>query len=247
MIQKRLSRWRRAEVIKLLKMAGWTSRTGAEGHIIAQKEDQTITLGSDPVHKNAIGEVQRALGMHIDDVVQKRRGHPTSLKQIRKRLELAKQMDAAGFTFTKVIRQCGLTSLYNAGLKISDIRGSDSEQLAELLYDKVMRKKGVTVKRPPKIQSPVGTGQRIPGEPKSEITEAMKSGDVGAILDLLAVLEGKFDNRDAAAQRLAGAHAQRLRLGLEEAQQLKQQLGKMGEDLDRLIQFLDISIMGRGM
>lgn len=208
---KRISKWRRPQIEKLMEMAGWTSRLGTEGHIILSKERElNIALGTDPVHLNAIAEVERALGIHIEKVIRRPRGSNTVNKnQLRIRLTLAKQMDIAGFDSKKIKKQCSLTSLYSHGFSKRSLRVRDPIEYADELYARITAKKKANGKS--KVQSQPGQGRipipippYIPSQEEAELIkpplpskdEKLKEtpDDMSTILDLLASIERKINN-----------------------------------------------------
>ena len=223
----RVSRWKRTEVIKLLTLAGWSIRTGKEGHILAQKDEELITLGSDPVNKNSVADVERALGVHIEKVIRKQKGKSTSVRQLEKRLELAKQMDAAGFSSKIVMKQCSLGGLYDYGFHYRMIRGTETErhEVAIEIHRKKLAKRSIKVTQ---TQRP----------PKEKLEIPLDNGDLSAMLDLLSSIENKIDSTGV-NQVVSGRYMQRLQSALVEAGHLKNQLGKVGESVDRIMALLD--------
>lgn len=130
----RISRWRRTEVVRLMKLAGWKARKTLQGHVIIQKGKKTITLGSDPLHKNAVKSIEKALGLHLEEVIRKQVGKATTKTQFQKRLQLAKQMDLVGFDIKTIKRKCGLGILYTRGFKMCELRTKRSNEYADELY-----------------------------------------------------------------------------------------------------------------
>lgn len=224
----RVSKWKRTEVIKLLETAGWSIRTGGEGHTIAQKGEERITLGSDPINKNAVSDVERALGVHIEKVIRKQKGRSTSVRQLEQRFLLAKRMDAAGFDSKTVMKQCSLGGLYTYGFRYHMIRGTESEQheLAVQINKSRMEKKGVKVKQTKtfQIEKPAASSS---------------DGDLSAMLELLSSIESKVDSAGTSSI-VSGRYMQRLQSALVEAGHLKAQLGKVSETVDRIMNLLDI-------
>ena len=252
-MSKRVSKWRRREIIKLLQMAGWSSRQGSEGQFILQKGDlPTITLGSDPVHKNAIAEVQRALGFHVDQVIRKRKGHPTSRNQIRKRLTLAKQMDAAGFDGKMVQKTCSLGGLYEVGFRLPSLRDREPDDYADEIYKTMMGKKGVKVTKQPRkngVASTVGSGRLPPVEEgtlvdvKIPIIRSVPTkdngDDINALLELMSVFGNQLDDLQAEGNRTSAVLAERLKHALEQSKHVKYLHNQYTEELDKLIAILE--------
>ena len=241
---KRVSKWRRHEIIKLMVMAGWSSRQGKEGHFILTKENQqAITLGSDPVHKNAIADVQRGLGLHIDQVIRKKKGQPTSRNQIKKRIVLAKQMDAAGFGSDIVLRNCSLNGLYEAGFSFITLRDRDPEDYANELYKSLMAKKGVKiVKEPKKVDSPVGSGKLPPVDMSGLLTEEKPptpNGDMNALLELMSVFGSQLEDIQTDGNKLSGILTERLKHAKEQAKHVKYLHLQYTEALDKLVTILE--------
>lgn len=226
MAGRRISRWKRMEVAKLMQMAGWSIRQGGEGHMLLQKGSETINLGSDPVHKNSIAEVQRALGVHISTVIRKKQGKVSSKRQIKKRLELAQQMDAAGFTSAVIMKQTRIGSFYAYGFRMQMLREGNLDQRAQEIHENLMKKRGIKIRKKPVEEAP-------PKKP------AAGGDDVGALLELMASIDSKLDDRSAAAQRLAGIASEKVRAAASAIRTIRHHLGKAVEVADSAIQELE--------
>ncbi len=254
---QRISRWKRSEVAHLMEMAGWNVRTGSEGHVLLQKGSETITLGSDPVHLNAIAQVERALGIHIEKVTRKVQGKPTSVKQFTKRLVLAKAMDKAGFGWKKINQQCSLSGLYERGFRIDQLRVRDPSEFAKELHSASPKPKPQEskVKSSPgsgRVPSPPNSLQAEPPQPKpEEKDESWKKTkplgpifdsreDLNALLELLGNIDSKIDGNAAAAHQLAGTLKERLRLALDEAKHLRLQLKEVDATVARMMKHFEI-------
>ena len=238
-IRRSRNQYKREDVIRLMEKAGWIRRDASGSHVVLSKAGhQSITLASTMTKDDTIKDVKRELGVHIDDILARKRGIKTTRQEIVKLVTLAQQLDRAGFDHAFIMKKCGLSTIIHDGTVLSkDVFKLPPDIVANTWFDTKAEKKGVKVKRPKQVGA---TGDRIDlrpqREPLPEIIEAPKSDDV--VLDLLASIEQKISSATS-SNTLYGRYQERLKATLVEVRTLKMTLRASMEVCDRIIAKLE--------
>lgn len=232
MSPKRSSPFDRDEIEKLMISAGWTARIGTNGHLVLSKDNhRNITL-TDPPHRNAIAEIQTVLGLHISQLVNKRRGHPHSHSEIEKRLTLAQKMLKAGLSAKFVVDQCGLSVFFTKqATNMAEIRSMDPRELAARIYDEEMKKDGVKVTRPEPVEGFIPPLVRT-------APDELRPGDINALIDIMERIEIQLDTTNDPHLSLLGTYRERSKQALIDAQEMKDSLTKALESCEHIIKRL---------
>ena len=230
-IRRSRNQYKREDVIRLMEKAGWIRRDASGSHVVLSKAGhQSITLASTMTKDDTIKDVKRELGVHIDDILARKRGIKMARQEVVKRVTLAQQLDRAGFDHAFIMKKCGLSTIIHDGTVLSkDVFKLQPDIVANTWFDTKAEKKGVKVKRP-KPEKFTFT------EPLPEIIETPKSDDV--VLDLLASIEQKISSATS-SNTLYGRYQERLKATLVEVRTLKMTLRASMEVCDRIIAKLE--------
>lgn len=236
------NRFQPSDVVRLMERAGWSARSD-NGHIVLNKADHsTITFGKQgPLRDATVLQLKKAIGVHLDDIVTRRKGTKLTRDEIRTRIDMAKQLLGAGFDMTYIARVCGLASLYGYGLDQQQLLKHSLESLTDTLYQAVMRTQGMTVHR----ADAEGKALRAP----REFVGAGKNGhapselDFGALLDLLQELDQKVAQAVGPGHlSLLGTYRERLSQTQLDARSLQRNLVGALEVCDRMVARLDQAV-----
>src|SRR3990167_3183395 len=230
-IRRSRNQYKREDVIRLMEKAGWIRRDASGSHVVLSKAGhRSITLASAMTKDDTIKDVKRELGVHIDDILARKRGVKITRQEVVKRITLAQQLDRAGFDHAFIMKKCGLSTIIHDSIVLSkDIFKLQPDIVANTWFDTKAEKKGVKVKQP-KPEKFTFTG------PLPEFIEAPKSDDV--VLDLLASIEQKISSATS-SNTLYGRYQERLKATLVEVRTLKMTLRESMEVCDRIIAKLE--------
>ena len=235
-IRRSRNQYKREDVIRLMEKAGWIRRDASGSHVVLSKAGhRSITLASAMTKDDTIKDVKRELGVHIDDILARKRGVKITRQEVVKRITRGKKFERGGFDHAFIMKKCGLSTIIHDGTVLSkDVFKLQPDIVANTWFDTRAEKKGVKVKRPKQVIIDL----RPKKEPLPEFIEAPKSDDV--VLDLLASIEQKISSATS-SNTLYGRYQERLKATLVEVRTLKMTLRASMEVCDRIIAKLEES------
>lgn len=236
---KRPSTYSQEEITKLMQAAGWEARKNGTHMILSKPNHRNFTI-TDPVNRNGIAEIQKEIGLHISQLIEKTKGS-TSLtrSELIKRLTIAKQLREAGFDIQYINKLVKITALYNYGFSIKHLDVLTPEQVADSIIKNRQVAKGIKI-RPaapePKPELTDGFKQQI-----AEEKEIKQTTDLDAMLDVLAPIERHLETIMRTDRlSLLGRYLDKLQLSLADMKELQGHLTKVTEIVNRISERLEV-------
>lgn len=128
MTRRQRTEIRARAVASLFEAAGWRAENNGS-HVILRRAGQAPVTLADPVSRNSLAEVRRALGVSYRELTMRQRGKTPSPTVWRGRLELAQRLRQAGFDGIFIDRLVHLRSLYGRGFHVAELDSLSPDEL----------------------------------------------------------------------------------------------------------------------